>query len=114
MKLFLVSPLVVSVSLSLLPTEQGQLISADGENNGELVFGQADTSKFDASTTQTLEVTSPQGFWQVAMSAVTVNDADTSTNRQAILDTGTSLMVAPEPEYVFAPLVSPIHLSPRR
>ena len=68
---------------------------ADGENNGELVFGQADTSKFDSSTTQTLPVSSNNGFWQIAMPAVTVNGQDISTNRQAILDTGTSLILAP-------------------
>ncbi|RSH92580.1 hypothetical protein EHS25_008025 [Saitozyma podzolica] len=68
---------------------------ADGENNGEIVFGSADTSKFDASTTQTLDVSSTNGFWQVPLSAITVNNADTSTGRQAILDTGTSLIVAP-------------------
>ncbi|WVO19794.1 uncharacterized protein IAS62_001084 [Cryptococcus decagattii] len=39
----------------------------DGENDGELVFGQADASKFDPSTTQTLPVTSSDGFWQVAI-----------------------------------------------
>ncbi|GFZ43160.1 hypothetical protein JCM24511_00879 [Saitozyma sp. JCM 24511] len=61
---------------------------ADGENNGEIVFGQADTSKLDASTTQTLDVSSTNGFWQVPLSAITVNNADTSTGRQAILDTG--------------------------
>lgn len=68
---------------------------ADGENDGELVFGQADASKFDPSTTQTLPVTSDDGFWQVTMSAVTIDGQDAVINRQAILDTGTTLMMAP-------------------
>ncbi|OWT41054.1 endopeptidase [Cryptococcus neoformans Bt1] len=67
----------------------------DGENGGELVFGQADASKFDPSTTQTLPVTSNDGFWQVTMSAVTIDGQDAVVNRQAILDTGTTLMMAP-------------------
>jgi hypothetical protein len=33
-------------------------LSADGENDGELVFGQADTSKLDASTTQVRQLRS--------------------------------------------------------
>lgn len=71
---------------------------ADGENDGELVFGQADASKFDPSTTQTLPVTSDDGFWQVTMSAVTIDGQDAVINRQAILDTGTTLMMAPNDE----------------
>ncbi|RSH85382.1 hypothetical protein EHS25_004778 [Saitozyma podzolica] len=67
-----------------------QLLSnkTDGENVGEVVFGSADTSKLDSSTTQSLNVSSSDGFWQVNMPAVTVNNAETSTARQAILDTG--------------------------
>ena len=68
---------------------------SDGSNDGEIVFGQADSSKFDPSTTQTLEVTSTNGFWQIPLSAVSVNGNSVVTGRQAILDTGTSLMVAP-------------------
>ncbi|WVQ62327.1 uncharacterized protein L199_000466 [Kwoniella botswanensis] len=67
----------------------------DGENNGELVFGQANTAKLDATTTQTLQVTSQEGFWQVDMAAVTIDGTNAVTGRQAILDTGTSLMIAP-------------------
>nr|XP_019014861.1 endopeptidase [Kwoniella pini CBS 10737]OCF53642.1 endopeptidase [Kwoniella pini CBS 10737] len=67
----------------------------DGENNGELVFGQADTSKFDASTTQSLRVTSDDGFWQIDMAAVNVDGVEVVQGRQAILDTGTSLIIAP-------------------
>ncbi|WWC99551.1 hypothetical protein V866_006455 [Kwoniella sp. B9012] len=67
----------------------------DGENNGELVFGQANNAKLDATTTQTLQVTSQEGFWQVDMAAVTIDGTDAVTGRQAILDTGTSLMIAP-------------------
>ena len=65
-----------------------RLTADDGENIGELVFGQADTSKFDASTTQTLDVTSTDGFWQTAMAAVQVNGQAVVANRQAIHDTG--------------------------
>ncbi|KAK6905569.1 hypothetical protein I203_106399 [Kwoniella mangroviensis CBS 8507] len=67
----------------------------DGENNGELVFGQANNAKLDSTTTQTLQVTSLEGFWQVDMAAVTIDGTNAVTGRQAILDTGTSLMIAP-------------------
>ncbi|WVQ97163.1 hypothetical protein IAU59_004273 [Kwoniella sp. CBS 9459] len=67
----------------------------DGENNGELVFGQADPAKLDSSTTQTLPLTSDDGFWQVEMRSVNVDGTSVVSTRQAILDTGTSLMIAP-------------------
>ncbi|OCF41401.1 hypothetical protein I317_04792 [Kwoniella heveanensis CBS 569] len=67
----------------------------DGENNGELVFGQANTAKLDSRTTQTLPVTSDDGFWQVEMLCVRVDGVEAVGSRQAILDTGTSLMIAP-------------------
>ncbi|EIW72675.1 hypothetical protein TREMEDRAFT_66993 [Tremella mesenterica DSM 1558] len=69
---------------------------ADGQNDGELVFGRADSSKLDASTTQTLPVTSQNGFWQVALGGVTVDGKVVSQQRQAILDTGTTLLLAPQ------------------
>ncbi len=77
--------------------------TADGVNDGEIVFGSADTSKFDASTTQvgdllstetltkrlqTLPASSPNGFWQAAMGAVTVNGKVVASERQAVLDSG--------------------------
>ncbi|WWC86133.1 uncharacterized protein L201_001004 [Kwoniella dendrophila CBS 6074] len=67
----------------------------DGENNGELVFGQADTSKYDPATTQTLKISSDEGFWQIEMAGVTIDGVQVLNGRQAILDTGTSLMIAP-------------------
>ncbi|WVF70803.1 hypothetical protein IAT40_005597 [Kwoniella sp. CBS 6097] len=67
----------------------------DGENNGELVFAQANTAKLDATTTQTLPLTSDDGFWQVEMRSVNVDGVEAVASRQAILDTGTSLMIAP-------------------
>ncbi|KAK4684672.1 hypothetical protein P7C73_g5497, partial [Tremellales sp. Uapishka_1] len=73
--------------------------TADGTNDGEINFGAADSSKLDASTTQTLAVSSNDGFWQVALGAVTVNGANVLTGRQAILDTGTTLAIAPGNEY---------------
>ena len=68
---------------------------ADGGNDGEIVFGSVDTSKFDAATTQTLDVSSNNGFWQIAMGGITVNGQPAIQGRQAIMDTGTSLIVAP-------------------
>ncbi|ORY29022.1 aspartic peptidase domain-containing protein [Naematelia encephala] len=73
---------------------------ADGENDGEIIFGQPDTSKFDPAMTQVLPVSSESGFWQVAMADVTVNGQSTAQTRQAILDTGTSLMIAPSADAI--------------
>ncbi|CAD6565741.1 MAG: hypothetical protein TREMPRED_001717 [Tremellales sp. Tagirdzhanova-0007] len=72
--------------------------AADGSNDGEIVFGQADSSKFDASTTQTLPVVTSDGTWQVDMKAVTVNGKVVTANTQALLDTGTTLIYAPYAE----------------
>ena len=69
---------------------------ADGFNDGEIVFGAADPAKFDASTMQTISVSSNNGFWQIPLGAVSVNGQVTSTGKQVIIDTGTSLMVAPQ------------------
>ncbi|KAG6832820.1 hypothetical protein H0H92_009439 [Tricholoma furcatifolium] len=69
---------------------------ADNLNDGEITFGGLDPTKFDASTLVTFDNVNTQGFWEGAMDAITVNGADTGLQgRTAILDTGTTLIVAP-------------------
>ncbi|TFK40258.1 aspartic peptidase A1 [Crucibulum laeve] len=69
---------------------------ADGKNDGEITFGGTDPTKFDAATVTNLDNVSQQGFWEAAMDAVTVDGTDTGlAGRTAILDTGTTLIVAP-------------------
>ncbi|EJD06630.1 acid protease [Fomitiporia mediterranea MF3/22] len=69
---------------------------ADGNNDGQVTFGGLDTSKFDQATLTTLNNVNTQGFWEGAMDAVTVGGQDLGlTGRTAILDTGTTLIIAP-------------------
>ncbi|KAI0261484.1 aspartic peptidase A1 [Gloeopeniophorella convolvens] len=69
---------------------------ADEKNDGEVTFGGLDTSKFDQTTLATLPNVNTQGFWEGALDDVSVNGQDLGLQgRTAILDTGTTLMIAP-------------------
>jgi len=69
---------------------------ADGNNDGEVTFGGLDPNKFDANTQTTFANVNTQGFWEGAMGAITMNGQDLNLNgRTAILDTGTTLIIAP-------------------
>jgi len=69
---------------------------ADNKNDGEITFGGLDASKFDATTLVTVDNVSPRGFWEASMTAVSVDGTDTGLqNRTAILDTGTTTIIAP-------------------
>lgn len=69
---------------------------ADGKNDGEITFGGLDTSKFDPQTLVEVKNVNQQGFWEAAMGAVTVNGQNLGLDgRTAILDTGTTLIIAP-------------------
>jgi hypothetical protein len=69
---------------------------ADQLNDGEVTFGGLDSSKFDANTLVTIPNVSKLGFWEGAMDAITVDGQDSGmTGRTAILDTGTTLIIAP-------------------
>jgi hypothetical protein len=68
---------------------------SDGLNDGEITFGGLDTSKFDASTLVTFQNVNPNGFWEGDV-ALSVNGKDLGLEgRTAILDTGTTLIIAP-------------------
>ncbi|THG95238.1 hypothetical protein EW026_g6382 [Hermanssonia centrifuga] len=55
-----------------------------------------DPTKFSANTLVTFANVNTQGFWEGAMTAVTVNGQDLGLQgRTAILDTGTTLVIAP-------------------
>lgn len=69
---------------------------ADGNNDGEVTFGGLDPAKFDANTATVFANVNTQGFWEGAMSTVSVNNKSLGLNgRTAILDTGTTLIIAP-------------------
>ena len=69
---------------------------ADGTNDGEVTFGGLDTTKFDQSTLTTFDNVNTQGFWEGAMDDITVDGQSVNLDgRTAILDTGTTLIIAP-------------------
>jgi len=69
---------------------------ADAKNDGEITFGGLDTSAFVANTLVDIPNVSTTGFWEGAMDAVSVDGTDLGlAGRTAILDTGTTLIVAP-------------------
>lgn len=71
--------------------------SADNLNDGEITFGGLDQTKFDAATLVTTPNVNTQGFWEAAMDDVTVDGQSVGLNgRTSILDTGTTLIVAPQ------------------
>lgn len=62
-----------------------------------MTFGGLDTSKFDESTLVTVDNVSQDGFWEAAMDSITANGQDLGLQgRSAILDTGTTLIIAPQ------------------
>ncbi|KAF9790487.1 acid protease [Thelephora terrestris] len=68
---------------------------SDGLNDGEITFGGLDASKFDSTTLVTVDNVNPQGFWEASFT-VSAGGKDLGlTGRTAILDTGTTLIIAP-------------------
>jgi len=69
---------------------------SDQKNDGQVTFGGLDSSKFDPATLVTIPNVSPIGFWEGALDGASVNGKDLGlTGRTAILDTGTTLIIAP-------------------
>jgi len=71
---------------------------SDGLNDGEITFGGLDQSKFDPNTLVTFQNINPNGFWEGDFT-VSVDGKDLGLQgRTAILDTGTTLIIAPPPD----------------
>jgi len=69
---------------------------ADNLKDGEISFGGLDPAKFDSKTLVTFPNVNQQGFWEGAMDDVSVDGTSTKLQgRTAILDSGTTLIVAP-------------------
>lgn len=67
----------------------------DGLNDGEITFGALDDTKFDSNTLVTVPNVNTQGFWEADFT-ISVNGQDSGlAGRTAILDTGTTLIIAP-------------------
>ncbi|KAG7089862.1 hypothetical protein E1B28_011506 [Marasmius oreades] len=68
----------------------------DNKDDGEITFGGLDKTKFDSNSLVTLPNISPIGFWTAKVDNATVNGQNFGIDaREAILDTGTTLLVAP-------------------
>lgn len=73
--------------------------SSDAHNDGEVTFGGVNGELFEGNLTEVDNV-SDQGFWEANLDAVSFGGKSISlsgsTQRTAILDTGTTLIVAPQ------------------
>ncbi|EGG09114.1 aspartic peptidase A1 [Melampsora larici-populina 98AG31] len=67
---------------------------SDGENIGLSTFGGVDNTKFTGDLTLFPNINT-KGFWEGVMSEVKVDGVTILTRRTGILDTGTTLIVAP-------------------
>lgn len=73
----------------------------DNLKDGEVTLGGLDATKFDSASLVTLPNVNVQGFWEADMDAVTVDGTDTGlAGRTAIVDTGTTLIIAPTDDAV--------------
>jgi len=74
---------------------------ADGKNDGQITFGGLDDTRFDAASLVEVDNVSQVGFWEAEMDAVAVDGVDAGLQgRKAILDTGTTLILAPEADAI--------------
>ncbi|KAK0469920.1 aspartic peptidase domain-containing protein [Desarmillaria tabescens] len=76
--------------------------AADGKNDGELMLGGMDPSKFQPNTTITVKNQNVRGFWEVLLDDIRVNGQSLGLkNRFAVLDTGSTLILA-QPKDVYS------------
>lgn len=65
---------------------------------GELIFGGSDSTYYTGDLTYV--PVSSQGYWQFEMTSASISGVSVCSDCQAIADTGTSLIVAPEDAYL--------------
>ncbi|KAF9514555.1 hypothetical protein BS47DRAFT_1342855 [Hydnum rufescens UP504] len=69
---------------------------ADGTNDGQVTIGGLNTALFNATTLVSVPNVSQSGFWEVAVDHFSVNGRNLGLmGRTAIMDTGTTLIIAP-------------------
>ena len=73
----------------------GRAADGSGNNRGQITFGGIDESQISGSLTQ-MDNESSKGYWEVKMDSVSVGGKKVSGSSSAILDTGTSLIIAPQ------------------
>ncbi|WFD25090.1 hypothetical protein MNAN1_000053 [Malassezia nana] len=73
----------------------GRAADGAGKNKGQITFGGIDESQISGSLTQ-MDNQSKKGYWEVKLDSVSVGGKQVSGSSTAILDTGTSLIIAPQ------------------
>lgn len=73
----------------------GRAADGSGKNRGQITFGGVDRSQISGSLTQ-MDNQSNKGYWEVKLDSVSVGGKQVSGSSTAILDTGTSLIIAPQ------------------
>ncbi|KAK0235770.1 aspartic peptidase domain-containing protein [Armillaria nabsnona] len=69
--------------------------AADEKNDGELMLGGMNLSKFQPDTAVTVKNENNRGFWEVPLDDIMVNGESLGLlNRSAVLDTGSTLILA--------------------
>ncbi|KAK0450060.1 aspartic peptidase domain-containing protein [Armillaria borealis] len=69
--------------------------AADEKNDGELMLGGMNPSKFQPNTAVTVKNENNRGFWEVPLDDIRVNGESLGLlNRSAVLDTGSTLILA--------------------
>ncbi|EJD49755.1 acid protease [Auricularia subglabra TFB-10046 SS5] len=82
----LINDAIVSYKISRL---------SDGLNDGQVTFGGLDDTKFDPQTLVAGDNINQDGFWELPVDGISVDGGDLGLNgRTAILDTGTTLIIA--------------------
>ncbi|KDR78924.1 hypothetical protein GALMADRAFT_1280112 [Galerina marginata CBS 339.88] len=70
---------------------------ADGKNDGELTLGAMNPKHYDPKTLVKMKNVNKFGYWGVAVGAVKIGEKDLKwSNRTVLLDTGTTLIIAPQ------------------
>ncbi|KAF9561944.1 aspartic peptidase A1 [Agrocybe pediades] len=70
---------------------------ADFKNDGEMTLGGMDPQLYDPKTVVTMKNINTFGYWAVDVGAVQIGNTDLKwSNRTILMDTGTTLMIAPQ------------------
>ena len=73
----------------------GRAADGSGGNKGQITFGGVDQSQIDGNLNQ-VENQSKDGYWAVQVDSVSLDSNQVSGSSAAVLDTGTSLIIAPK------------------
>lgn len=83
------------ISQAIVGIRLGRAADGSGNNKGEITFGGVDQNQISGSITQ-IDNKSNDGYWEVSIDSVSVGGKQVSGSSSAMLDTGTSLIIAPK------------------